>query len=817
MADLIDIIARANLHLADALHYFGRTGRVEADGTITISVAERIGYIYVRVGVADDVEGVIEARNIGAPLKAGQRIVYRRDTDGEWSVVGLDYLSGLLGSQDYHVAYHQHGRGSGLDWIVPANMVQVGRVHWTGDALNVNLTAFRYLHDSTWQTYNGGEIDLASYLPSNTGAWAWILIGIDPDTNSPVAVKGDEYAYAQPLGLDLLDDISFDNWIPLGAIQARNDDTEFSDATRYYDAHGWFNQGGGGGAGAEAFTDLSDVPSDYTGEAGSFVAVNSTPDGLTFLDVGEARTALGLVAGGAGDIWLEKAGDTLAGNLDAASTYKIVNLPDPSSAQDAATKAYVDAVQQALDIKASVRAATTANITLSGAQTIDGVSVIAGDRVLVKDQSTGADNGIYVAAAGAWARSADANVSAEVTAGIYTFVAEGTANGDNGFVLTTNDPIALGTTALTFTQFSGAGQVIAGDGLAKSGNTLSVNVDNSTVEINSDTLRVKDAGITYAKIQNIATDRLLGRTSSGSGVVQEIPISDYIQSLLSAADAAAARTTLALGTMATQAEANYLLLAGRSGGQRVTGLSGTGYALEVYRNQASGDTDSPVMFVYNDHASDDQQVFWVKQDAAATAAIIERTNAGMLLSFAGSYSLTEGSNTFGTGFYRASASNDQVTLSIIRGSAAETIYNAGVNGDTFRRFLIEADGLMRWGPGSVTRDTTLERIAGGGLKFGNNGGYDGFAAETGVNGSVTTVFPAGTVTAAAFVSVVVVPSSGTPQAMTPAAAITLGASVIIFFSGANEVTLQVTAGGAITVQRTGGALTYTVALKALWI
>ncbi|MFN9958910.1 MAG: hypothetical protein ACK55I_37945, partial [bacterium] len=112
--------------------------------------------------------------------------------------------------------------------------------------------------------------------------------------------------------------------------------------------------------------------------------------------------------------------------------------------------------------------------TLSGAQTIDGVSVIAGDRVLVKDQTTGADNGIYVCAAGAWSRSDDANVSADVTSGMFVFVEEGTVNGDNGYVLTTNNPITLGTTALTFTQFSGAGQVTAGAGLTKTGNTLNV-------------------------------------------------------------------------------------------------------------------------------------------------------------------------------------------------------------------------------------------------------------------------------------------------------------------------------------------------------
>lgn len=108
------------------------------------------------------------------------------------------------------------------------------------------------------------------------------------------------------------------------------------------------------------------------------------------------------------------------------------------------------------DYKASVRAATTANITLSGAQTIDGVSVIAGDRVLVKNQSTGSQNGIYVAASGAWTRSSDADTSAEVSASMMVPVTEGTTNADTFWLLTTNDPITLGTTALVFTQFGGS-------------------------------------------------------------------------------------------------------------------------------------------------------------------------------------------------------------------------------------------------------------------------------------------------------------------------------------------------------------------------
>jgi hypothetical protein len=197
---------------------------------------------------------------------------------------------------------------------------------------------------------------------------------------------------------------------------------------------------------------------------------------------------------------------------------RVTNIGTPTQATDATTKAYVDSVKQALDIKDSVRVATDSNLSSTynngtggvgatltadsnGAVNIDSTALSLNDRVLVKDQSDSTENGIYkVTTVGdvsnpyVLTRTDDANSSADVTGGLFCFVEEGTA-GDNGFVLTNvTGSASLGSDGLTFTQFSGAGQVTAGAGLAKSGNTLSVNVDDTTIEINSDTLRLKGLG-----------------------------------------------------------------------------------------------------------------------------------------------------------------------------------------------------------------------------------------------------------------------------------------------------------------------------------
>ena len=208
-----------------------------------------------------------------------------------------------------------------------------------------------------------------------------------------------------------------------------------------------------------------------------------------------------------GDIALSPTGSGVIN----VSTSRITGVVDPTGAQDAATKAYVDAVKVGLDFKDSVRVASTANLNISGpGAAIDGITLTSGNRVLLKDQSTGSQNGIYLfnGAASAMTRATDADSNAEVTSGLFVFVEEGTANSDNGYVLTTDGSITVGSTSLAFTQFSGAGQIVAGAAMTKTGNTLDVAVDGKTLEVSSDALRLK--GITATAVG----DLLVGQASN---------------------------------------------------------------------------------------------------------------------------------------------------------------------------------------------------------------------------------------------------------------------------------------------------------------
>jgi hypothetical protein len=189
---------------------------------------------------------------------------------------------------------------------------------------------------------------------------------------------------------------------------------------------------------------------------------------------------------------------------------RITDVADPVNPQDAATKAYVDAARSGLDVKASVRVASTQNVDISGgtfAGTIDGVIPVTGDRVLLKDQTNGAQNGIYTydSSSTSFVRASDADSDLKVTSGMFTFVEEGNQGGNNGYVLTTDNPITLNTTELEFVQFSGAGQITAGDGLVKDGNTINVVGTTDRIKVSPDSIDIDAAYVGQSSITTLGT------------------------------------------------------------------------------------------------------------------------------------------------------------------------------------------------------------------------------------------------------------------------------------------------------------------------
>ena len=247
------------------------------------------------------------------------------------------------------------------------------------------------------------------------------------------------------------------------------------------------------------------------------ILLQTTTSAVNELEITNAATGNAVqIATSGGDTNIDlKLSPKGTGVVDVSSS-RITNITDPSGAQDAATKSYVDSVANGLDVKESVRLATTAALATStydngagtitadanGALSIDSAAVVEGDRVLIKDQASAVQNGIYTVtttgsagAAFVLTRGPDADTAAELTGGTFFFVEEGTSNADNGYVATHNGTPTLGSSDIVFAQFSGAGQISAGAALSKTGNTLDVEVDDTTIEVSGDALRIKASGV----------------------------------------------------------------------------------------------------------------------------------------------------------------------------------------------------------------------------------------------------------------------------------------------------------------------------------
>lgn len=242
------------------------------------------------------------------------------------------------------------------------------------------------------------------------------------------------------------------------------------------------------------------------------------------------------------------------------SNQKIVNLADPSASTDAVNLQYLQNFVAGLDIKNSVRAASTANVTLTApGASIDGVSMASGNRMLLKNQTAGAENGIYIwnGASSTATRSTDADSSADVTAGmLIPNVAEGTVNGDTAWVLTTNDTITLGTTALVFTAFSAGGtSYTAGAGLTLTSTTFDVVAADGSITVNADNITVGNVPISKGGT---------GQTTAAAARTALAAITKYAATITTAA-----ATPLTVNHALNTQDISVTLWTAASGGEQV--------------------------------------------------------------------------------------------------------------------------------------------------------------------------------------------------------------------------------------------------------
>ena len=446
----------------------------------------------------------------------------------------------------------------------------------------------------------------------------------------------------------------------------------------------------------------------------------------------------------------------------------------PVNSTDIVNKYYVDSVAQGLNPKASCQVATTANITLSGLQAIDGYTTLASDRVLVKNQTTSSQNGIYLASASAWTRATDMDVWAEV-AGAYTVILNG-GQADTGWVCNASTTGTIGTTAMPWVQFSGSATYYAGTGLTLASNTFSIT----------------NTGVTAASYGSAS--QTLTATVNAQG---------QLTSLAATSIAIANTQVSGLGTMSTQSASSVSITGGAIDGTPLgattastvrgttitattqftgagTGLTGTATSLNIGGNAATATTAS----------------------ATTTAVTFNNAGAGGVSgsTFNGATALTVSYNTIGAPSTTGSGASGTWAIGISGNAATVTngVYTTGSYSNP--TWITSISGSIV--SGAVSTATTATNIAGGtagALAYNTASGTTTFLAL----GTTNYVLTAGA-TSPQYVAQSTL-SVGSATSATTATNIAGGAAGYIPYQSASSTTSFLSAGTSGQVLTSGGS------------
>ena len=281
----------------------------------------------------------------------------------------------------------------------------------------------------------------------------------------------------------------------------------------------------------------TDTTGNYVADLTAGTGISVSGGGSETATVTVTNTGVTALAGTANQITASGSTGSITLSLPSAVTFPgtVTLNADPSNDLHAATKQYVDSVAQGLDVKASVKVATTVTGTLATAfangSVVDGVTLVTADRILIKNQSTGSENGIYtVNATGAPTRASDMDVASDFPSS-FTFVEQGTLNADTGWVCT-NNLVVVGTTDIVFAQFSGAGTYTAGNGLSLSGGSFSIDTSITVDKTTAQTLTNK----------TLTSPVVSGLAISDGSIVIEGATDDAFETTLTFTDPTADRT-----------------------------------------------------------------------------------------------------------------------------------------------------------------------------------------------------------------------------------------------------------------------------------